>query len=155
MDNWKKDRIASAVKGENPTVVTKMKSGFVVFHDWQFLSGYCILIAYPKVGSLNDLSIEERTNFLMDMTLIGDAIKGVCNPFRINYEILGNKDNFLHAHIYPRYEWEDEDKRKSTIYHYPREVWNDENYYFTEEKHGRLKKQLSEKLEELMELNYK
>ena len=154
MSDWKKDRIASAVRGENPTVLVKMKSGFAVIGDPQFLPGYCILIAYPKVNSLNDLSVKQRADFLIDMSLIGDAITEVCNPIRINYDILGNSDEFLHAHIFPRYEWEDDDRKKYPVWLYPKENWSIEKYQFTEEKHGEMKKQLSEKLQELMDKSY-
>ncbi|OOM78838.1 hypothetical protein [Clostridium sp. BL-8] len=155
MSEWIDNVLASAVKGEYPTTLARMKSGVVFIRDWQFLSGYCILVAYPRINSLNDLNFEERACFLNDMTLIGDAIKAVCNPIRINYEILGNKDNYLHAHIYPRYEWEEEAIRKDTIYRYSKEIWTDKKYYYTEEKHGILKKQLTENLIELMKQNYK
>jgi hypothetical protein len=33
MDSWKNDGIASAERGENPTVMIKMKSGFAVIGD--------------------------------------------------------------------------------------------------------------------------
>lgn len=87
MNDWKTDRIASALRGENPTVITRMKSGFAVLADPQFLPGYCILLSYPKVYSLNDLPIEQRTSFLLDMSLIGDALAEVQKPvIRINYD---------------------------------------------------------------------
>ena len=155
MDDWKKDRIGSALRGENPTVIAKMKSGFVVIGDPQFLPGYCVLLAYPKVDSLNDLNIEQRGDFLTDMSLIGDAITDVCKPLRINYEILGNTDAFLHAHIFPRYEWEEDEKRKYAVWLYPKENWSIEKYQFNEEKYGELKTKLSMRLQELIELNYK
>ena len=42
MGDWKKDRIGSCERGENPTLMVKMKSGFAVMADNQFLPGYCI-----------------------------------------------------------------------------------------------------------------
>lgn len=150
MNEWKKDRIASALKGENPTVITRMKSGFVVLADPQFLPGYCILLSYPKVFSLNDLSLEQRADFLLDMSLIGDSISEVLKPvIRINYDILGNTDNYLHAHICPRYDWEG-DIKKNPIWLYPREYWSDEKYQFTIEKCSDLKEKLNLKLQDLM-----
>ena len=41
------------------------------------------------------------------MTLIGDALLEVTDAIRINYQVLGNLDPILHAHVCPRYEWED------------------------------------------------
>jgi len=39
------------------------------------------------------------------MSLLGEAIMAVCQPHRINYEILGNSLPVLHAHVWPRYDW--------------------------------------------------
>jgi len=156
MENWKKDRIASALDGSNPTVLAKMKSGFAVFGDTQFLPGYCVLLGYPKVFSLNDLSIVDRTVFLTDMTLIGDAITSVFNPLRINYDILGNLDTYLHAHIFPRYEWEDDELRKGPVMLYPKENWTNpsEEQYHSHEKFLDVRSKLQSKLEALMISTY-
>jgi len=131
METWKNDRISSAVNGTNPTVLCKMKSGFAVFGDTQFLPGYCVLLGYPQAFSLNDLSLEDRATFLTDMTIIGDAITAVLNPLRINYDILGNSDNYLHAHIFPRYEWEAERLRKGPVFWYPLENWSNPDYDYS------------------------
>ncbi len=152
MDEWKKDRFGSALRGENPTVLCRMKSGFAVIGDTQFLPGYCILLAYPKVGSLNELSLSERKDYLLDMSILGDAITAVCKPLRINYDILGNTDAFLHAHVFPRYEWEEDGRRIMPVWHYPRENWSLEQYQFNEKKYGQLKAQLTAKIQELIKL---
>lgn len=148
--NWKDDRISSAVKGENPTVLLRMKSGFAVLADSQFLPGYCILLGYPKVKSLNDLDAVSRLLFLREMSLVGDAILEVCTPLRINYVILGNTDAYLHAHIIPRYDWEEDDLRKMPIWLYPPEYRTSPEFEFSETKHAQLKWRLTEKLEELI-----
>lgn len=153
--NWKNDRIGSALKGENPTAIARMKSGFAVMGDTQFLPGYCLLLAYPAAGCLNELTIRQRSDFLADMSIIGDAITVVCSPFRINYEILGNTDAFLHAHIFPRYEWEDETRRKTPVFLYPRENWSIGEYQFDEQKHGEMKKRLAAALIEIMGKAYR
>lgn len=80
-------------------VIAKMKSGYAVIGDTQFLPGYCVLLAYPKVDTLNDLTIEQRGDYLVDMSLIGDAIQSVCNPRRLNYSMYGNSDAFC-THIF-------------------------------------------------------
>ena len=61
MDHWKNDRIGSALKGENPMVMARMKSGFAVIGDNQFLPGYCVLLGYPKADSLNELTLADRS----------------------------------------------------------------------------------------------
>lgn len=154
MDEWKKDRIGAALRGENPTVIGRMKSGFAVIGDTQFLPGYCVLLSYPKVSSLNDLDADARKDFLLDMSLIGDAITEICKPLRVNYEILGNTDAFLHAHIFPRFDWEDEERRRAPVWLYPRENWSIYKFQFSEDKHGELKRQLSISLKQLMQKYY-
>ncbi|MEH7456945.1 hypothetical protein V7183_06800, partial [Bacillus sp. JJ1127] len=67
--DWKRDRIASANRNENPMVIAKMKSGFAVIGDTQFLPGYCVLLAAPQVNTLNDLNFKERNEYLLDMSL--------------------------------------------------------------------------------------
>lgn len=154
-DEWKKDRIGSAINGTNPMIITKMKSGYVVIGDTQFLPGYCVLLPNKKVGCLNELDFEERKDFLLDMTIVGDAINYVCNPKRINYEILGNSDEFLHAHIFPRYSWEEE-KAKRPVWLYPRNNWTDLDKQFFNIKDGELlRKRLKEKIEDIMKKAYK
>lgn len=154
MDNWKKDRIASALDGTNPTMVTKMKSGIVVLGDSQLLPGYCILIAYPTVKSLNNLDLQRRSDFLLDMSLLGDAILNVCKPAKINYEILINAADFLHAHVFPRYDWESEERRKMPIWLYSKEYRFSPENLFSKEKHSKIKTQIAEELKELMSKNY-
>jgi diadenosine tetraphosphate (Ap4A) HIT family hydrolase len=153
--DWKKDRIKSALDGTNPTVLSRMKSGFAVICDTQFLPGYCILLGYPKVGSINDLSFKLRSEFLTDMTIIGDAVLSVCKPLRINYDILGNTDAFCHAHIYPRYEWEDDQRKKKPIWLYPQEFWTDVKYLYDDVKHLDMKNKLSFEINKLKQSCYR
>jgi diadenosine tetraphosphate (Ap4A) HIT family hydrolase len=118
------ERIAAARAGTNPTVICRVRSGWAVLRDVQFLRGYTILLADPPVPTLNDLSMQQRAAFLNDMTLIGDALLEVTGAYRINYAVLGNTDPFLHAHIVPRYLSEPEEFRKGPPWSYPLEVVN-------------------------------
>lgn len=111
-------RVEAARRGENPAVVRKMPSGWAVMCDWQKLPGYLILLADPAVGSLNNLTGPERQQFLTDMGLMGDALLEVTDAIRINYQILGNLDPVLHAHVCPRYAWEDVKLIKGPTAHY-------------------------------------
>jgi diadenosine tetraphosphate (Ap4A) HIT family hydrolase len=150
-DDWKRDRIVSAARGENPMVIARMRSGFAVIGDNQLLPGYCVLLAYPQVFSLNDLDLDRRGDFLLDMSLIGDALSAVCSPLlRINYSILGNTDQYLHAHIHPRYEWEPEAYRFGPPFSYPRGRYSDPQYEYDEAKHGELRARITDMLLQLM-----
>jgi diadenosine tetraphosphate (Ap4A) HIT family hydrolase len=152
--SWRENRIESAVRGENPTVLARMKSGFAVIGDTQFLPGYCVLLGYPKVRSLNDLSVAERLDFLKDMTIIGDVIMSVCKPDRVNYEILGNTDEYLHAHIFPRYLWEDGARKVAPVWLYPSDRWVLPEYQYDDVKHGELRSRLTQELLRAMALHY-
>jgi len=120
-----------------------MKSGWAVMGDVQFLQGYCLLLPDPVVPSLNDLTGQERTDFLHDMGLIGDAILEVTGAARINYEILGNTEPELHAHIFPRYPDEPEEKRRIPVWFYD---WKSAPK-FDETEHGALKIKLTDAIQ--------
>ncbi len=104
-------RIQAAQKGNNKTVICRMPAGWAVLGDQQFIRGYTLLLSDPIVTDINALTDGKRMQFLSDMTIIGDALLDITDAFRINYEILGNSDPVLHAHIFPRYMSEPETKR--------------------------------------------
>ena len=143
IESWQLDRIGSCVRGENPTLIAKMPSGFVVMGDYQFLPGYCVLLAYPQADSLNALSVAERSQYLLDTTFIGDAILQACTPLRINYQTMMNADAFLHTHIEARYAWEPEEYRRGPSWRYPVEQRCDPQYAYNEEHHGELKQKIA------------
>lgn len=112
------ERVAAARRGENPKVIGRLRSGWAVIGDVNFLSGYSLLLPDPVVPSLNDLTESKRLEFLSDMAMIGDALLMVTGARRINYEILGNSEPELHAHIFPRFDHEPEDKRRMPAWFY-------------------------------------
>ena len=103
--------VREANAGVNPRVIARLPSGWVMMSDDQTLRGYCLLLADPIVPDLNTLAGEQRAQFSLDMSRVGDALQAVLKPRRVNYMILGNQDHALHAHIHPRYETEEEDVR--------------------------------------------
>lgn len=110
--NLIEDRVRLARSGENPYVICRMSSGWLVIGDRQPTPGYCLLLPDPVVGSLNDLPELERLQYLRDLSRVGDALLAVTDACRINYEILGNEIPALHAHITPRYPGENGIVRK-------------------------------------------
>ncbi|WP_278259113.1 hypothetical protein [Nocardioides convexus] len=44
MDDFRLDRVGSALAGTNPTVLRRLDAGFAVIGDVQHLPGYCVLI---------------------------------------------------------------------------------------------------------------
>lgn len=143
------ERIEMLQRGENPNLVCRMVSGWAVLCDLQYLPGYCILLPDPVVASINVLEPSQRAQYLCDMTLIGDALLKVTGAFRINYAILGNTDEALHAHIVPRYSWEPDEFRKGPPWSYGKAVMDDR--LFDLERDRNLIQQVAEAIRELSE----
>lgn len=114
------DRVQLARDGKNPTVIRRLPSGWVVLGDVQTLRGYCVLLSDPVAVDINALPPSARTAFLRDMVLVGDALLEVTKARLINYQLLGNTDRALHAHIHPRYDYEPDDKRPFPPWEYHR-----------------------------------
>jgi diadenosine tetraphosphate (Ap4A) HIT family hydrolase len=112
------NRVELARNGNNPTVVGRMASGWAVLGDCQFPYGYALLLPDPVPVSINDLATPAREQFLSDMVAIGDALLAVTEAYRINYEIQGNTDQALHAHIFARYQSEDPERRRGPVWMY-------------------------------------
>lgn len=83
-------------------MVARLSSGWAVLGETQVVRGYCLLLPDPVVPRLNDLDEPGRAQFLREMTLLGDAVLRAVDATRINYEILGNLEPALHAHVVPR-----------------------------------------------------
>ena len=129
MIDWRTDRIGSALRGENPTVLARVPGGFAVMGDPQWLPGYCVLLTdNPEAERLSDLSPTQRSAFLESMANLGEAVEHACTEHdpafrRVNLEILGNTDAFLHAHVWPRYGWEPPELVNLPVWLYPKENW--------------------------------
>ena len=96
------DHVAAANAGTLDRAVCRLGSGWVVLGETQVRTGYCLLLADPVVGCLNDLDDAGRAAFLGDMAAVGDAVLAVTGCDRVNYGLLGNVVPELHAHVFPR-----------------------------------------------------
>jgi diadenosine tetraphosphate (Ap4A) HIT family hydrolase len=96
-------RVTEARAGRDQTVLGRCASGWAVFGHQQFVQGYLLLLPDPVVPDLNSLTPERRSQFLLDMSHLGDALVRTTSPLRINYAIFGNVEPALHAHVIPRY----------------------------------------------------
>jgi diadenosine tetraphosphate (Ap4A) HIT family hydrolase len=101
-------RVNDARAGRDPTVLGRCASGWAVFGHQQFVEGYLLLLPDPVVPDLHALTPERRSQFLLDMSRLGDALMRTKAPIRINYAIFGNVEPALHAHVIPRYRTEPE-----------------------------------------------
>ena len=156
--DWRADRIGSALRGENPLVMARMRSGFAVIGDTQHLPGYSLLLADdPSVDHLTDLDWERRTSFLFDLSLLGEAVERACRPHglrRMNYEVLGNSVPFLHGHVHPRYEWEPQERIGGPVWRYSKEERNAPEHVYSDEKHGELRAAITTELSSLIARAY-
>jgi len=62
-----------------------------------------------------------------------------------------NTDDYLHTHIEARYDWEPEENKFKPSWCNPSEKRYTDEYEFTEERYGNLKRDLTEALKELMQ----
>jgi diadenosine tetraphosphate (Ap4A) HIT family hydrolase len=152
--DWRDDRVGSALRGENPLVLARMRSGFAVIGDTQHLPGYSLLLTDdPFVNHLTDLDWERRKQFLFDLSLIGEAVQRACRENglrRINYEVLGNAEPVLHGHVHPRYDWEPPERITGPVWRYAKELRNDPRYAYSDERHGELRAAITAELRALI-----
>lgn len=152
--DWRRDRVGSALEGRNPTVLAELEAAFAVIGDVQWLPGYSLALTKKRgVDRLSDLPRAERVSYLGDVDLIATAVENVCrrrDPAyrRVNVEILGNADAFLHAHIWPRYDWEPPTLVTKPVWLYSPEHWSDDAYALGSA-HDELRDQLTAEIERL------
>ncbi|MGA5870112.1 HIT family protein [Streptomyces cinereoruber] len=153
-DDWRKDRIGTALRGENPTVLRRLDASFAVIGDVQFLPGYSVLLVDdPDVRRLSELPRARRLTFLTEMDRLGEAVERACRRLdpafrRVNLEILGNTDPFLHAHVWPRFDWEPADLVSKPVWLYPPDRWSDERFRLGP-RHDGLRDTIGEELDRL------
>lgn len=124
VSDWRADPVEAARQGRNPTVLRRLRSGWAVIGDHQRLPGYCLLLHDGEADHLTDLPRPQRTVFLEDLALLGEAVMAACTRldsqlWRTNYEVLGNSYPRLHGHVFPRYLWEPAQLRRGPVWHYP------------------------------------
>ncbi|MFF4328172.1 HIT family protein [Streptomyces sp. NPDC001591] len=154
-NDWRHDRIGSAHRGQNPTVLRRLDAGFAVIGDRQFLPGYSVLLADdPAVTRLSDLPPTRRTAYLTDLERLAEAVERACARLdpafrRVNIEILGNTDPYLHAHIWPRYDWEPEHLVRMPVWRYTdEECWRGDRHALAP-RHDAIRAAITHELDQL------
>lgn len=132
MKDWRTDRIRAAHEGTNPAVLARLPEAFAVIGDVQWLPGYSVLLTDdPTITQLSDLPRERRLRYLESVERLAGAVQRACTLAdgqfrRVNIEILGNTDPFLHTHIWPRYGWEPDELRGRPVWLYAADRWSDD-----------------------------
>jgi diadenosine tetraphosphate (Ap4A) HIT family hydrolase len=124
---------------DHDAAVARLPSGWLVLNERQAFAGQCMLLPDPVMDHLNALSGTERTQFLADMALAGEAILECTSALRINYAMFGNAEPALHAHIIPRRESEPAEELRQ----HPWAIdWTRAPAYSTAE-HGEIKRRIA------------
>ena len=139
------ERIGQIERGENPYFVCALSTGYVVLGDHQRFEGYTLFLCKRHVTELYQLPWGFRTRFLQEMSLVAEAVAAVYHPEKMNYELLGNGDTYLHWHLFPRVSGDT--PQPGPVWWLPREeMWNDA-YRPSREQLAKRTKQLREEIE--------
>ena len=148
------DRINMIKNGENPYFVKELKTGYAVIGDNQHFYGYTLfLYKNHDFTELYQLDMDERLEFMREMTLVAQAAANAFGCGKMNYELLGMGDAHLHWHLYPRRDGDIEEygnRGRGPVWWYPMEkMYADENRP-SEEELEQMKAKLSAELEKLL-----
>lgn len=119
------ERIELIQKGENPFFVAETRTGFVVLGDFQFFRGYTLLLSKEHKRELHELDPETRKAFVWEMSEVAAAVIRAFNPVKLNYELLGNTDEHMHWHLFPRHH--DDPNPRGTVSNIDRTIRNAES----------------------------
>jgi diadenosine tetraphosphate (Ap4A) HIT family hydrolase len=72
--------------------------------EHQFYEGYAVVISKIHVREMHSMSQTVSNQLFNDVLNLGRAIDCAYKPLKINYASLGNIEEHLHWHIFPRYE---------------------------------------------------
>ena len=139
------ERIEMIKQGTNPWFVKELETGYVVIGDHQTYKGYTVFLCKEHSSELHDLDPAFRQKFLSEMSLVAEAVyKSFC-PDKLNYELLGNSDEHMHWHLFPRRKTDK--KAYTAIWAVPKEERDAEP---TDTELQKLKVTLLEELEKLV-----
>jgi diadenosine tetraphosphate (Ap4A) HIT family hydrolase len=84
--------------------VAELPSSYLILGDAQFYRGYCVMLAKRHATELFLMPTDEARALLDDMRLAAEGIAAATQPWKMNYECLGNQEAHVHWHLFPRYQ---------------------------------------------------
>jgi len=138
------DRIHTIKNGTNPYFVKELTTGYVVLGDHQFYQGYTLFLCKEHTSELHFLENDFKSQFLQEMSLVAEAVFNTFQPDKLNYELLGNTDEHLHWHIFPRRKSDPQPKR--TIWTIDREIRENPKYQPDPDQLGKMKSLLFQQI---------
>lgn len=92
-------------RGERPAPdhqVADLGTTTAYLHDDQFFAGWMVLVLKRHATELYELTADERTRMMDEVTRVATALTTLFKPRKINYELLGNQTPHIHWHVIPR-----------------------------------------------------
>ena len=96
--------IGAIKAGTFTDLVAELPGSYMILGDAQYYRGYCILFAKRHVTEMYLMPADEARALFDEVRLAAEAIAAVTNPWKMNYECLGNTEAHVHWHLFPRYE---------------------------------------------------
>ena len=90
--------------------VAELPGCYVILGDRQYYRGYCVMLSKIHATELYLMPADDARVLFDEVRLVAEAIAEVVNPWKMNYESLGNSEPHVHWHLFPRYE-SDEQRR--------------------------------------------
>ena len=94
---------AVAERGDDPWAIARLATGYVRLNPTQTYRGAAFFAARACVSELYGLSRAQRTEHLVEMAEVAEALDRAFSPRKMNYEALGNSVPHLHWWLTPRY----------------------------------------------------
>jgi len=92
-------------RGERPASDHKVANLGITtayLHDDQFFPGWMVLVLNRHATELFELTADERTRMMDEVTRVATTLNVLFTPRKINYELLGNQTPHIHWHVIPR-----------------------------------------------------
>lgn len=144
-------------QGINPYFVKELETGYVVIGDNQHFYGYTLFL-YKQHGETTELYHLEKAElqkFLLEMTLVAQAVANAFGAEKMNYELLGMGDAHLHWHLNPRRIGDLEgygNNGKGPVWWYPMDKMYCESNRPTKEQLEEMKQKLLVEIDKLLNL---
>jgi diadenosine tetraphosphate (Ap4A) HIT family hydrolase len=87
--------------GKEQKIADLELSSAYLFED-QFFPGWTVLVLKRHATELFELTKDERSQLIEDVSAVATALAMTFEPVKLNYELLGNQTPHIHWHVIPR-----------------------------------------------------
>ena len=91
-------------QGNLPHFIHEFETSIFVVGEHQHYEGYSLLYLKEHVENLVDLDPKTNQQLALELQIASGAVIAAFNPWKLNYQLIGNKAQHIHWHILPRYE---------------------------------------------------